>query len=148
RHCGAREAVAVSSATAALHLACRALDLGPGDALWTSANTFVASANCARYCGAEVDFIDIDDRTYNMSFDALTDKLLQAERKGRLPKIVMPVHFAGQSCQMREIRQLSERYKFRIVEDASHAIGADYLAQPVGNCRYSDICVFSFHPVK
>lgn len=148
RYCGARAAVAASSATAALHLACRALDLGPGDILWTSANTFVASANCARYCGAEVDFIDIDARTYNMSYDALAAKLQQAERAGRLPKVVMPVHFAGQSCQMREIRQLGERYGFRIIEDASHAIGADYLAQPVGNCRYSDICVFSFHPVK
>jgi UDP-4-amino-4,6-dideoxy-N-acetyl-beta-L-altrosamine transaminase len=148
RYCGARAAVAASNATAALHLACLALDLGPGDTLWTCANTFVASANCARYCGAEVDFVDIDARTYNMSYDALTAKLQHAEAAGRLPKIVMPVHFAGQSCQMREIKRLSERYGFRIIEDASHAIGADYLAEPVGSCRYSDICIFSFHPVK
>jgi UDP-4-amino-4,6-dideoxy-N-acetyl-beta-L-altrosamine transaminase len=148
RHTGAAHAVAVSSATAALHLACRALGLGPGELLWTAANTFVASANCARYCGADVDFIDIDPRTYNISCEALADKLRAAERSGRLPKIVMPVHFAGQSCQMRELRQLAERYGFRIIEDASHAIGADYLQRPVGSCQYADLCVFSFHPVK
>jgi UDP-4-amino-4,6-dideoxy-N-acetyl-beta-L-altrosamine transaminase len=146
--CAADHCVAVSNATAALHLACAALDLGPGDTLWTSPNTFLASANCARYCGADVDFVDIDPDTYNMSVAALADKLAAAERAGRLPKIVMPVHFAGQSCQMREIHELGARYGFRIIEDASHAIGASYLGQPVGKGEYSDICVFSFHPVK
>ncbi len=145
---GADYAVAVNSATSALHLACLALDLGPGDWLWTSPNTFVASANCGLYCGAKVDFVDIDPRTYNMSVEALAEKLEQAERLGTLPKIVVPVHFAGQSCDMASIRSLSQRYGFKIIEDASHAIGAKYLNQPVGSCKYSDITVFSFHPVK
>ncbi|KAF0281450.1 UDP-4-amino-4,6-dideoxy-N-acetyl-beta-L-altrosamine transaminase [Spiribacter roseus] len=147
-YCGAGHGVATSSATAALHVACAALDLGPGDWLWTSPNTFVASANAARYCGARVDFVDIDPRTYNMSADALAEKLTVAEKEGKLPKIVMPVHFAGQSCDMAAIHAFSERYGFRIIEDASHAIGGRYQDEPVGNCRYSDVAVFSFHPVK
>lgn len=147
-YCGAGHAVAVCNATAALHIACLALELGPGDTLWTVPNTFVASANCALYCGAQVDFVDIDPRTYNMSVSALSAKLEQAEQVGHLPKVVVPVHFAGQSCDMREIHALSLRYGFRIIEDASHAVGGRYLDAPVGNCRYSDITVFSFHPVK
>lgn len=147
-HCGAAHAVAVNSATSALHLACLALGLGAGDSLWTSPNTFVASANCARYCGAEVDFIDIDQRTYNMSPAVLAEKLERAARAGRLPKVVVPVHFAGQSCDMVSIRALADRYGFRIVEDASHAIGGRYRGEPIGCCRYADITVFSFHPVK
>jgi dTDP-4-amino-4,6-dideoxygalactose transaminase len=146
--CNARHAVAVNSATSALHIACMALDVGPGDWVWTSPNTFLASANCARYCGAEVDFVDIDPRTYNLSPEALADKLERAQVQGQLPKVVIAVHFAGQSCEMREIKALSERYGFRIIEDASHAVGGSYLGEPVGNCRYSDIAVFSFHPVK
>lgn len=146
--CGARHAVAVNSATSALHIACLALGVGPGDWVWTSPNTFVASANCARYCGAEVDLVDIDPRTYNMSPVALAKKLERAEAQGRLPKVVIAVHFAGQSCDMRQINALGKRYGFRIIEDASHAIGGSYLGEPLGNCRYSDIAVFSFHPVK
>jgi UDP-4-amino-4,6-dideoxy-N-acetyl-beta-L-altrosamine transaminase len=146
--CGARHAVAVNSGTSALHIACMALGLGPGDWLWTSPITFLASANCALYCGAEVDFVDIDPRTYNMSVAALEAKLARAEREQRLPKIVMPVHLAGQSADMAGIHTLSRRYGFRIVEDASHAIGGKYRGEYVGNCRYSDIAVFSFHPVK
>ena len=145
---GVEFACAVSSATAALHLACRALGLGAGDVLWTVPNTFVASSNAALYCGAEVDFVDIDSVTYNLSVPALTEKLVRAERNERLPKVVMPVHFGGQSCDMREIALLARRYGFRIVEDASHAIGADYLGRKVGACEYSDFSVFSFHPVK
>jgi len=148
RYAGARHAVAVNSATSALHIACLALELGPGDLLWTSPVTFVASANCALYCGAEVDFVDIDPGTCNMSVDALAAKLAAAEQAGRLPKIVVPVHLAGQSCDMAAIRALADRYGFRIIEDASHAIGGRYRDEPVGNCRYSDITVFSFHPVK
>ncbi|MDH5765602.1 MAG: UDP-4-amino-4,6-dideoxy-N-acetyl-beta-L-altrosamine transaminase [Gammaproteobacteria bacterium] len=147
-YCGAEYAVAVNSATSALHVACLALGLGPGDWLWTSPNTFVASANCGLYCGAKVDFVDIDERTYNMSVDALVLKLKTAEQEGKLPKIVVPVHFAGQSCDMKAIKQLADKYGFKIIEDASHAIGGKYLDQPVGNCNYSDITVFSFHPVK
>jgi UDP-4-amino-4,6-dideoxy-N-acetyl-beta-L-altrosamine transaminase len=147
-YCGARHAVAVNSATAALHIACRAFGLGPGDRLWTSPNTFVASANCALYCGAEVDFVDIDPRTYNMNVEALAEKLEAAEADGRLPKIVVPVHFGGQSCDMARIGALAERYGFRVIEDAAHAVGGEYLGAAVGNCRYSDIAVFSFHPVK
>ncbi|HET9822495.1 MAG TPA: UDP-4-amino-4,6-dideoxy-N-acetyl-beta-L-altrosamine transaminase [Burkholderiaceae bacterium] len=147
-HCGARHAVAMSNATAALHVACMALDLGAGDRLWTSPNTFVASANCGLYCGATVDFVDIDARSCNMSVAALEAKLAAAEREGTLPKVVVPVHFAGQSCDMRAIHALGQRYGFRIVEDASHAVGGRYLGEPVGNCRWSDIAVFSFHPVK
>jgi UDP-4-amino-4,6-dideoxy-N-acetyl-beta-L-altrosamine transaminase len=147
-YCGASHAVAVNSATSALHLACLALDLGPGDWLWTSPNTFVASANCGRYCGARVDFVDIDPRTYNLDVAALAAKLEQAERTGTLPKIVIPVHFAGQPCDMPAIGALAQRYGFRVIEDASHAIGAYCHGEPVGNCRHSDITVFSFHPVK
>ncbi len=147
-YCGAKYGVAVNSATSALHLACLALGLGPGDRLWTSPNTFVASANCGLYCGASVDFVDIDPHTYNMSVAALTAKLEQAQTRGHLPKIVVPVHFAGQSCEMRAIRALGERYGFHIIEDASHAIGGRYEGYPIGDCRYSDITVFSFHPVK
>jgi UDP-4-amino-4,6-dideoxy-N-acetyl-beta-L-altrosamine transaminase len=147
-HVGAGHANAVNSATAALHIACLALELGGGDWLWTSPNTFVASANCALYCGAEVDFVDIDPATYNMSVEKLAEKLALAEKEGRLPKVVVPVHFSGQSCDMAGIHKLSQQYGFKIIEDASHAIGASYQGQPVGNCRYSDITVFSFHPVK
>lgn len=147
-YCGAQHGVAVSSATAGLHIACLALDLGPGDWLWTSPNTFVASANCALYCGAQVDFVDIDPNTYNMCTDRLAEKLAQAEKIGKLPKIVMPVHLCGQSCDMAVIDALSQQYGFRIIEDASHAIGGKYKNEPIGNCRYSDITVFSFHPVK
>ena len=146
--CGATHGVAVNSATSALHLACLALGLGPGDWLWTSPNTFVASANCGRYCGARVDFVDIDPRTYNLSVPALAAKLEQAVRSGTLPKIVIPVHFAGQPCDMPAIGALARRYGFRVIEDASHAIGAYCHDEPVGNCRHSDITVFSFHPVK
>jgi UDP-4-amino-4,6-dideoxy-N-acetyl-beta-L-altrosamine transaminase len=145
---GAAHAVAVNSATSALHIACMALELGPGDRLWTSPNTFVASSNCALYCGASVDFVDGDPRTYNMSPAALEAKLIEAERSGTLPKIVVPVHLSGQSCEMEAIHALGQKYGFRIIEDASHAIGGSYQGQPVGNGRYSDITVFSFHPVK
>jgi UDP-4-amino-4,6-dideoxy-N-acetyl-beta-L-altrosamine transaminase len=148
RYCGASNAVAANSATSALHLACMALDVGPGDRVWTSPITFVASANCARYCGAEVDFVDIDPRTYNMSVESLAEKLGKARRTGVLPKVVIPVHHSGQSCDMASIHALGLEYGFRIIEDASHAIGGRYGNQPVGNCRYSDIAVFSFHPVK
>ncbi len=148
RYSGVQYAVAVSSATAALHIACLALDLGPGDWLWTSPITFVASSNCALYCGAKVDFVDIDPRTYNMSLDRLADKLAQAEKEGKLPKIVVPVHLCGQSCDMESIHALSKKYGFKIIEDASHAIGGKYQNESIGNCRYSDITVFSFHPVK
>lgn len=144
----AKFAVAVNSATSALHIACLALDLGPGDWLWTSPNTFVASANCALYCGAQVDFVDIDPRTYNMSVEALEYKLEQAAQLGTLPKIVIPVHFAGQACDMEAIHAMAQRYGFKIIEDASHAIGGRYQDKPIGNCKYSDITVFSFHPVK
>jgi UDP-4-amino-4,6-dideoxy-N-acetyl-beta-L-altrosamine transaminase len=147
-YCGAAHGVAVCNATAALHVACLALDLGPGDILWTSAITFVASANCALYCGAKVDFVDIDPKTYNMSVEALTEKLETAEREGRLPKVVVPVHMTGQSADMGAIAELGRRYGFRIIEDASHAVGATYGNGPVGDCRHSDIAVFSFHPVK
>ncbi len=147
-YCGARHAVAVNSATSALHLACLALDVGPGDYVWTSPITFVASANCALYCGASVDFVDIDPATYNLSVDCLKEKLQQAEKSGCLPKIVIPVHLCGLSCDMESIYRLSRQYGFKIIEDASHAIGGKYRGEPVGNCRYSDICIFSFHPVK
>ena len=147
-HVGARHALAVNSATSALHIACLALDLGPGDILWTSPITFVASANCALYCGATVDFVDIDPVTYNMSIAALAAKLDQAERDGRLPKVVVPVHLCGQSCDMAAIANLAQRYGFKVIEDASHAIGGRFEDRYVGDCRYSDITVFSFHPVK
>ena len=147
-YCGAKYAVAVSNATSALHIACLAAGLGSGDILWTSPITFVASANCGRYCGAAVDFVDIDEKTYNMSADALEDKLRQAKKEHRLPKIVVPVHLAGQSCDMKRIHALSEEYGFTVLEDASHGVGADYLATKVGSCAFSDMAVFSFHPVK
>lgn len=146
--CEAAYGVAVNSATSALHIACLALGVGPGQRVWTSAITFVASANCALYCGAEVDFVDIDPSTYNMSVDALAAKLEAAERDGRLPGVVIPVHMAGQSCDMAAIHALAERYGFRIIEDASHAVGARYQGAPVGDCRFSDVTIFSFHPVK
>ncbi|MEX1109502.1 MAG: UDP-4-amino-4,6-dideoxy-N-acetyl-beta-L-altrosamine transaminase [Dongiaceae bacterium] len=147
-YCGARHAIAVSNGTAALHLACLALDLGPGDLLWTSANTFAASANCARYCGADVDFVDIDPQTYNLSVASLEEKLARAKRAGRLPKVLVPVHFGGQSCDMEAIGRLAAQYGFRVLEDASHAIGAEYGLSKVGACSHCDIAVFSFHPVK
>lgn len=147
-HVGAGFGVAVNSATSALHIACSALGLGPGDRLWTSPVTFVASANCGLYCGAQVDFVDIDPRTYNLCPEALERKLERASRENRLPKVVVPVHLCGQPCDMARIKALSEQYGFRIVEDASHAIGGRYRGEFIGNCRYSDITVFSFHPVK
>ncbi len=148
QYCDAQFAVAVNSATSALHIACLSLGLGPGDIAWTSPNSFVASANCAIYCGATVDFVDIDPLTYNISASALEEKLQEAKNLNRLPKVVIPVHFAGQSCEMKKIHALSMEYGFRIIEDASHAIGGRYLNKPIGNCEYSDIAVFSFHPVK
>lgn len=147
-HVGATHAIAVNSATSALHIACLALGLGPGDWLWTSPITFVASANCALYCGASVGFVDIDPDTYNLSIEDLERRLEAAEREGRLPKIVVPVHLCGQSCDMSAIADLAKRYQFRVIEDASHAIGGKYRNGLVGNCRYSDITIFSFHPVK
>lgn len=148
RRVGAAHAVAVNSATSALHLACLALDLGPGDLLWTSPITFVASANCARYCGAEVDFVDIDPHTRNLCPQALAEKLRIAEGQGRLPKIVVAVHFGGLACDMQALKALAGRYGFRLIEDASHAIGASVAGVPVGAGQASDITVFSFHPVK
>jgi UDP-4-amino-4,6-dideoxy-N-acetyl-beta-L-altrosamine transaminase len=147
-YCGANFGVAMNSATSALHVACMALDVGPGDWIWTTPITFVASANCARYCGAMVDFVDIDPATWNMSTSLLEAKLELAARKGNLPKVVIPVHFTGEPCEMEAIYAMGQRYGFRIIEDASHAIGARYRGSPVGSCRYSDITVFSFHPVK
>lgn len=147
-HVGAKHALAVNSATSALHIACLALGLGPGDWLWTSPITFVASANCGLYCGAQIDFVDIDPHTYNLCPKALEQKLVEAEKTGKLPKIVVPVHLCGQSCDMAAIHALSQKYGFKIVEDASHAIGGKYKADHIGCCRYSDITVFSFHPVK
>ena len=147
-YCGAGYGVAVNSATSALHIACLALDLGKGDWLWTSPNSFVASANCGLYCGAKVDFVDIDPLTYNLSTEELEIKLIKAKKGNKLPKILIPVHFAGQSCNMKKIHSLGQEYGFKIIEDASHAIGGKYLDQPIGGCQYSDITVFSFHPVK
>jgi UDP-4-amino-4,6-dideoxy-N-acetyl-beta-L-altrosamine transaminase len=147
-HCGVPHAVAVANATAALHIACLALDVGPGDLVWTTPVSFVASANCALYCGADVDFVDIDARTYNLDVQALAHKLAQAAASGRLPKVVVPVHLCGQPCDMAAIAALAQQYGFKIIEDASHAIGGTYRGEPIGNCRYSDITVFSFHPVK
>ncbi len=144
-YCGAKYAVAVTNATSALHIACKAAGLGEGDVLWTSPITFTASANCGRYCGADVDFVDIDDKTYNMSVAELRHKLETAVKK---PKVVIPVHLAGQSCDMEAIKALADEYGFKIIEDASHATGADYKNTKVGSCRYSDMTVFSFHPVK
>jgi len=145
---GATHAMAVNSATSALHIACAALNLGPGDCLWTSPITFVASANCGRYCGAEIDFVDIDPETFNMCPVALEAKLSEADREGKLPKVIVPVHMCGQSPDMARISKLARRHGVRIVEDASHAIGAKYFGRAVGDCAWSDITVFSFHPVK
>ena len=147
-YCGAAHAVAVCNATAALHIACQALGLGKGDILWTTPITFVASANCALYCGATVDFVDIDPHTLNLSIPRLAEKLAAAQVSGCLPKIVIPVHLCGEPCDMAALHQLSQQYGFKIIEDASHAVGASYQGGKVGNCRYSDITVFSFHPVK
>ncbi|WP_455655400.1 UDP-4-amino-4,6-dideoxy-N-acetyl-beta-L-altrosamine transaminase [Phascolarctobacterium sp.] len=144
-YCGVKYAVAVTNATSALHIACLAAGLGKGDVLWTSPITFTASANCGRYCGADVDFVDIDPSTYNMSVDELEKKLQKAAVK---PKVVIPVHLAGQSCNMDKIYKLSQEYGFKVIEDASHAIGADYKSTKIGCCKYSDLAVFSFHPVK
>lgn len=148
QHVGAQHALAVNSATSALHLACLALGLGVGDRLWTSPVTFVASANCGLYCGADVDFVDIDPRTYNLCPLALERKLEKAEREDRLPKVLVAVHLCGQPCDMEAISALSKRYGFRVIEDASHAIGGKYQNGFIGNCQFSDITVFSFHPVK
>ena len=145
---GARRAVAVNSATSALHISCRVLGVSKGDIVWTSPISFVASANCALYCGAKVDFVDIDPVTYNMSTKRLAEKLEHAKKFGALPKVLIPVHLCGQSCDMASIRELSDQYGFKILEDASHAIGGQYRGEPIGNCRFSDIAVFSFHPVK
>ena len=147
-YCGAEYAVAVSSGTAALHLACLALDLGPGDRLWTSPLTFVASANCGRYCGATVEFVDIDARHYNLSIAALAAGLERAEQQGTLPKVVVAVHFAGQSVDMMPLQELGCRYGFSVIEDATHALGGRYRGEAVGSCRFSDLAVFSFHPAK
>jgi len=148
-YCGVKYAVAVNSATSALHIAAMAADLDPGDILWTSPNTFVASANCGRYCDADVDFVDIDIRTYNMSADELEQKLEKVSRNGgKLPKVVIPVHFTGQSCEMDRIWALAKKYGFTVIEDASHAIGGKYQEAKIGSCRFSDMAVFSFHPVK
>lgn len=147
-HVNAAHAVAVNSATSALHIACLALGLGHGDILWTTPISFVASANCGLYCGATVDFVDIDAQTYNISIQALEEKLVDAERTGKLPKVLVAVHLCGQPCQMEEISRLSKKYGFKIIEDASHAIGGKYKGEFIGNCRYSDITIFSFHPVK
>lgn len=147
-YCDASHAVAVNSATSALHIACMALNVMPGDYVWTSPNTFVASANCARYCGAEVDFVDIDPNTWNLCPQRLAEKLAKAKQQNCLPKVVIPVHLCGQSCDMAAIHALAQQFGFRIIEDASHAVGGLYESQPVGNCRYSDITVLSFHPVK
>lgn len=145
---GAKYSLAMNSATSALHLACLALGVGDGDMVWTSPVTFVASSNCALYCGAQVDFVDIDPWTYNMSVEALTAKLQIAERDGTLPKVVIPVHLTGQACEMAEIKRLSDQYGFSIIEDAAHAIGGKYRSNAIGACQYSDITIFSFHPVK
>lgn len=147
-YCGAKYAVAVTSATGALHIACLALGVGRGDIVWTTPITFVASANCALYCGAIIDFVDIDSRTYNISIDHLAEKLAAAKINGKLPKVLIPVHLCGQPCDMAAIYVLSKQYGFKIIEDASHAIGARYKDNPIGVCEFSDITIFSFHPVK
>lgn len=147
-HCVVRHALAMNSATSALHVACLALGVGEGDIVWTTPITFVASANCALYCGATVDFVDIDPQTYNLSVKALEQKLKEAKEQDKLPKVVIPVHLCGQPCDMEAIHALSQEYGFSIIEDASHAIGGSYQNKPIGNCQYSDITIFSFHPVK
>lgn len=147
-YCGAQHAIAVSNGTAALHLACLALDVKEGDVVWTSPNTFLASANCALFCGASVDFVDIDPVTYNMSAERLEEKLKAAKQVGKLPKVVIPVDFAGQSCDMQKMRSLADEYGFYIIEDACHALGGKYQNKPIGSCQYADMTIFSFHPVK
>lgn len=147
-YCGAKYAVAVTNATSALHIACMAAGLKAGDSLWTSPITFTASANCGRYCGADVEFVDIDAKTYNMDARVLEEKLVQAKKADKLPKVVVPVHLAGQSCDMKYIHRLAREYGFTVLEDASHATGADYLGKKVGSCEFSAMAVFSFHPVK
>ena len=147
-HCVVRHALAMNSATSALHVACLALGVGKGDIVWTTPITFVASANCALYCGATVDFVDIDPETYNLSAKSLEQKLKKSKEQGKLPKVVIPVHLCGQPCDMEAIHALSQEYGFSIIEDASHAIGGSYQNKPIGNCQYSDITIFSFHPVK
>jgi UDP-4-amino-4,6-dideoxy-N-acetyl-beta-L-altrosamine transaminase len=147
-YCGSAYAKVVSNGTAALHLAYLAIGLQPGDIVWTTPNTFVATVNAVLYCGATVDFVDIDSQTYNMSVECLTEKLVQAKKENKLPKLVVPVHFAGQSCEMKDIWALSKEYGFKVIEDACHALGGKYLASKVGSCEYSDVAVFSFHPVK
>ena len=146
--CGVKHAVAVNSATSALHIACLALGVGPGDMIWTSPISFVASSNCALYCGANIDFVDINSETYNIDIEALKQKLITASNLGTLPKVLIPVHLCGEPCDMQAIYALSQQYGFKVIEDASHAIGASYLDGNVGNCQFSDITVFSFHPVK
>ena len=146
--CSAKHAIAVNSATSALHIACMALGLKKGDWLWTSPVTFVASANCGLYCGAKIDFVDIDEHTYNMCPRELEKKLIIAQKEGKIPKVVVAVHLGGQSCDMKSIFNLSKKFGFKIIEDASHCIGGSYIDQKIGSCRYSDITVFSFHPVK
>lgn len=147
-YCSVKYAVAVNSATSALHIACLAAGLGPGDTLWTTPNTFVASANCGLYCGADVDFVDIDPDTYNLSESELAAKLARAKSGGRLPKVVVPVHFSGQACEMEPIAALAAEYGFTVIEDASHAIGGTYRGAKIGACRHAAMTVFSFHPVK
>lgn len=148
KYCDTEHAVAVNSATSALHIACIALGVGKGDIVWTTPISFVASSNCAIYCGATVDFVDIDSKTFNMSVDALAEKLREAKKENQLPKVVIPVHLCGQSCDMEGIFKLSQQFGFRIIEDASHAIGGKYKGKPIGGCQFSDITIFSFHPVK
>lgn len=145
KYCGAKYAVAVTNATSALHIACLAAGLKKGDILWTAPITFTASANCGRYCGADIDFVDIDKKTYNISVEELEEKLINTDAK---PKVVVPVHFTGQSCDMEKLYRLSKQYNFKIIEDASHAIGGEYKGHKVGCCEFSDMVVFSFHPVK
>ena len=147
-YCKSKYSIAVNSATSALHVACLALNLKKGDRLWTSPNSFVASANCGLYCDAIIDFVDIDPRTYNLSTSELEKKLISAKKNNILPKVLVAVHFAGQSCDMKTIYSYSKKYGFKIIEDASHAIGGGYLGSAIGGCEYSDITVFSFHPVK
>lgn len=147
-YCSSKFSVAVNSATSALHIACLSLGLGKGDWLWTSVNSFVASSNCGLFCGAKVDFVDIDPHSYNICVDALEQKLIDAREQNKVPKVIIPVHFAGQSCDMKKIHELSKCFGFKIIEDASHAIGGRYLGEQIGCCHYSDITVFSFHPVK
>ena len=147
-YCGSEYAIAVNSATSALHVACLALGVSAGDMVWTSPITFVATSNAALYCGASVDFVDIDTRTFNMCMTALAEKLAHAENTGTLPKVIIPVHMCGQSCDMQRLAELADKYKFSVIEDASHSVGASYAGCKVGCCKYSDITVFSFHPVK